>query len=172
MFKGLFGRKNEKKESGKKGEVLAVQNGRAVGIEEVPDDVFARKILGDGVAVIPEDGKVYSPVNGMVVSTVLSGHAYGIQADEGAEILVHIGVDTVALKGEGFKSYVKEGQRVKAGDLLAEVDLELVKKKGYHTITPVLLTNMDEVRNVKMVLGEVKAGKTLMISYEKQYADK
>ena len=70
MFKGLFGRKNEKKESGKKGEVLAVQNGRAVGIEEVPDDVFARKILGDGVAVIPEDGKVYSPVNGMVVSTV------------------------------------------------------------------------------------------------------
>ena len=167
MFKKLFGKKVEEPAAVKTGQILAIQNGKVVPIEEVPDPVFSQKMLGDGVAIIPEEGKIYSPVNGTIVSLIPSKHAYGIQADEGAEVLIHIGLDTVALNGEGFKCCVEDGQKVKTGDLLAEVDLAFVKEKGYNTITPILITNMDDVRNVKMVTGDAKAGETAVITYEK-----
>lgn len=167
MFKKLFGKKEEESAAPKEGRLMAIQSGKTVPVEEVPDPVFSQKMLGDGVALIPEEGKIYSPVNGKIVSLIPSKHAYGIEAEEGAEVLIHIGLETVALNGEGFTCHVKEDQTVKAGDLLAEVDLELLKEKGYNTITPILITNMDDVREVKMTTGPVTAKETVMITYKK-----
>ena len=124
---------------GAKWSVYAPLNGQAVALEQVPDEVFSEKVLGDGLGIIPSDGKVYSPVNGEISSVAEMLHAYGFESDDGLEILVHVGLDTVALKGEGFKSYVNEGDKVCVGDLVAEVDLELLKKKGINPITPVLV---------------------------------
>lgn len=119
-------------------------DGRVVPIEEVPDETFAEKILGDGCAVIPENGKIYSPVDGTVSTVAETKHAYGISGDNGCDVLVHFGLETVSLKGEGFVSHVKSGDRVERGQLIAEADLELLREKGINTVTPVIITDADE----------------------------
>lgn len=98
--------------------VLAPLTGKAVSLSEVPDPVFAEKVIGDGIAMIPEDGKIVSPVDGEISSIAETGHAYGFTADNGLEVLVHVGLETVSLKGECFKVYAKAGDKVKAGDLI------------------------------------------------------
>ena len=103
--------------------VTAPISGKIIPITEVPDSVFSEKVLGDGIAIIPSDGKIYSPVNGVVSSVAETLHAYGFTSDDGLDVLVHFGLETVNLKGEGFKSYVKDGDRVSVGDLVAEVDI-------------------------------------------------
>ncbi len=129
-------------------------DGRVIPIEEVPDETFAGKILGDGCAVIPEDGKIYSPVDGIVSTVAETKHAYGISGDNGCDVLVHFGLETVSLKGEGFVSHVKSGDRVERGQLIAEADIELLKKKGINTVTPVIITDADE-DNLKLeIVGE------------------
>ena len=107
-------------------QILAPAAGRAVPLEEVPDPVFSQKIIGDGIAVIPEDGRIVSPVTGEVVSVADTLHAYGFRTEEGLEILIHIGLETVALKGACFKALVKVGDKVQAGDPIAEVDLRFL----------------------------------------------
>ena len=144
--------------------VYAPLNGKAVAITEVPDEVFSEKVLGDGIAIIPEDGRVLSPVDGVISSVTDTKHAYGITGDNGLEILVHFGLETVNLKGEGFTSHVKEGDRVKAGDLLVEVDLELLKSKGINTITPVLVCGGAEDGELVMATGKVSAGKSAAVT--------
>ena len=104
--------------------VLAPLSGEIFALEQVSDPVFSGKVLGDGIAIIPEDGKIYSPVNGTVTTVSSTLHAYGFSTEIGLDILVHVGLETVSLKGEGFKVYIKEGDMVKAGELIAEVDLE------------------------------------------------
>lgn len=137
-------------------------NGNAVALEQVPDPVFAEKVLGDGCAVIPEDGKIYSPVNGEVSSVAETLHAYGFTSEDGLEVLVHFGLETVALKGEGFTAHVKEGDKVKVGDLVAEVDMAFLKKQNINLITPVLIC--DGAEDLKMTIqeGKVKAGNALI----------
>ena len=125
--------------SSAKRSVLAPVNGQAVPLEQVPDEVFSQKVLGDGLAIIPVDGKIYSPADGEISSVAETKHAYGFTSDGGLEILVHFGLETVSLKGEGFTPHVKAGDRVKAGDLVAEVDMDLLKSKGINPITPVLV---------------------------------
>ena len=144
--------------------VCAPMNGRAVALEEVPDEVFSGKVLGDGVGIIPTEGKVYSPVNGEITSVAETLHAYGFASDDGLEILVHVGLDTVALKGEGFTSHVKEGDRVSVGDLVAEVDLELLRSKGINPITPVLVCDGGDDKVMTARTGAVKAGKDQVIT--------
>ena len=100
--------------------ILSPVTGQAVKLDDVPDPVFSGKILGDGAAVIPSEGKILSPVNGEVVSVAETLHAYGLRTEDGLELLIHVGLDTVQLKGECFHVHVKEGDRVSAGDLLAE----------------------------------------------------
>ena len=114
-------------------------NGTVEKLDNVPDQVFSERVLGDGCAVIPTDGKIYTPVDGEISSIAETNHAYGFSSDDGLEILVHFGLETVALKGEGFKPLVAVGDKVKKGDLVAEVDIELLKKKGINLITPVLV---------------------------------
>ena len=120
-------------------QIVSPLNGTAAALEQVPDPVFSEKVLGDGCAVIPTDGKIYAPVDGEISSIAETQHAYGFTGDNGLEILVHFGLETVALKGEGFTSHVKVGDRVKAGDLVAEADIAFLKSKGINLITPVLI---------------------------------
>lgn len=117
-------------------------SGKVLKMEDVPDQVFSQKMMGDGFAIEPRDGKIYSPVNAKVASLFPTGHAIGLVTADGLEILIHFGVDTVNLNGEGFEALVKVGDEVKAGDLLISVDFEDVKGKVPSTITPVIFTNL------------------------------
>jgi len=118
--------------------------GKILAIEKVPDTVFANKIIGNGVAIIPSDNKVYAPADGIISMITPSKHAIGLTTDEGVDILIHVGIDTVSLNGEGFTLHVNELDRVKSGDLLIEFDIENILKHSLSIITPVLITNFDE----------------------------
>lgn len=144
--------------------ILAPVSGQIIGLDQVPDSVFSDRILGDGIAIIPEDGKIYSPINGTVTTIFPTLHAYGFTTTEGIDILVHVGLETVSLKGEGFKVYIKEGNLVKAGELIAEVDLEYLKKKGISSTTPVLVCAGAEHKDMTFSNGSSIAGKTEVIT--------
>lgn len=123
----------------KKQTIFSPLAGQVITLSEVPDKVFSDGVLGEGCAILPQDGKVYSPIRGRISSIAQTKHAYGISGDDGLEVLVHCGIDTVGLGGEGFVSHVKEGDLVNVGDLLCEMDIELLQKKGYQTVTPVVV---------------------------------
>lgn len=142
--------------------VFSPLNGKAVPLADVPDPVFSDKVLGDGCAVIPDDGKLYSPVNGEVSSVAETKHAYGFTSEDGLEVLVHFGLETVGLKGEGFTPHVSEGDKVKVGDLIAEIDIDLIKEKGLNTITPVLVSDGADDLEMTVNEGAVKAGAPLL----------
>jgi len=118
--------------------------GKLVPITEVPDQVFAGKMMGDGFAIIPEDGLVVSPVTGKIMNVFPTKHAIGIQSQNGKEILIHFGLDTVKLEGEGFETFVEEGDTVKAGQPLMQADLDYIEKNAKATITPIVFTNLGE----------------------------
>ena len=143
--------------------ILSPVTGQAVKLDDVPDPVFSGKILGDGAAVIPSEGKIVSPVDGEVVSVAETLHAYGLRTAEGLELLIHVGLDTVKLKGSCFQVHVKEGEQVKAGDLLAEVDLEALKAEGLNPVTPVLVCDGLQNRTLNTAEGEMKAGESELL---------
>lgn len=130
----------------KKNEVVvhACVEGQLKDIKEVNDPMFAGELIGKGMAIVPTSHTVVSPVNGTILMVFPTNHALGIQCENGLELLIHIGIDTVKLKGEGFKAFVQEGQIVKVGDVLVEVDFELVKEKGYSTDTLMVVTSVRE----------------------------
>ncbi|EHI97724.1 PTS system, beta-glucoside-specific IIABC subunit [Clostridium sp. DL-VIII] len=117
--------------------------GKLVPLSEVNDAAFSGELLGKGVAIIPDKGSVVSPINGTVATVLESKHAIALQSDEGVEILIHIGIDTVNLKGKYYTTYVNSGERISVGDKLIDFDIEEIKKAGYDTITPVLVVNPD-----------------------------
>jgi PTS system beta-glucosides-specific IIC component len=129
-------------------EVLAPVDGRSMNLAEVADKVFASGAMGEGLGIVPTDGRIYAPISGTVKAAMKSGHAYGIKSPDGVEILVHVGIDTVQLDGRGFKPAVTRGDQVKAGDLLAEVDLNVVAEAGYDTTTLVVVTNTAQLAGV------------------------
>ena len=142
----------EKKPLVEKIQILSPATGTVKDISEVPDKTFADKVLGDGAAVIPEEGKIYAPADGTVVSIMDTKHGIMFQTSQGVELLIHIGLETVNLKGKYFTSHVENGAQVKAGDLLVEFDLDAIKAEGYDPITPVVVTNGDDyIRSVNMV---------------------
>ena len=142
--------------------ILSPLDGRVIPLEEVPDEVFAEKVLGDGAAVIPENGNIYSPIDGEIVSIPESLHAYGIRSDAGIEMIVHFGLETVNLRGEGFSPKVKVGDRVKAGQLLCTADMDFLKSKGINTVTPVLVTDGAEEGSFSVKTGEIRHGEEIM----------
>lgn len=144
--------------------ILSPLTGTAVALEEVPDPVFSQKIIGDGIAIIPQDGKLVSPIDGEVVSVAETLHAYGLRSEDGIEVMVHFGLETVALKGEYFTCHVKQGDKVKAGDLLAEADLKGLEEKQVSLITPVLICGGMENRTMNTVTGPVSAGRDTVIT--------
>ena len=128
--------------------VLAPIKGKAVSLSQVNDITFSEEIMGKGAAIIPSEGRAVSPVDGVVSAIFETNHAIGLTADNGAEILIHIGLDTVKLGGKYFTAHVKNGDKVKAGDLLVDFDIKAIQEEGYDTITPVLVTNPDNYSNI------------------------
>ncbi len=154
-----FGKKNLK--------LLAPLSGRVVPLEEVPDKVFAGKMLGDGAAIDPdEDGLVVAPCDGELVALFPTGHAFGIRGRKGIEVLVHIGIETVALEGEGFTLIAEAGSCVKAGDPIVRFDRTLVGAKAPSLLTPVIVTTGDRVKSFKAATGNVRAGKDVLLDIE------
>ena len=131
-------------------EVHSVADGQVINIEDVKDPVFSQKMMGDGFAVEPENGHIVSPVAGKITSVFPTKHALGLLTDNGLEVLVHIGLDTVSLEGKPFEVKVSEGQTVAAGDLLVEADLDAIREAGRETSTVVVFTNADAIKSVKI----------------------
>ena len=149
FLKGLFG---------KKGDDVAVDNkvysplaGAVVPLTQVNDPVFAEGMMGKGVAIIPTDGRVFAPCNGEVVTMFKTLHAVAIKGDNGAELIVHVGLDTVSLDGKHYVGHVKDGDRVSKGDLLIKFDIDAIKEAGFDIITPVIVTNSADYRDVERV---------------------
>jgi len=147
--------------------VYAPMDGVAIDISEVPDEAFSEKILGDGAAIIPKSGIIYSPVDGEIIDITDSKHAFCITTNEGTEILLHVGIDTVNLKGEGFSVNIVSGDKVKVGTKIAEVDLEVLKKNNLRTETPVVLTEAQDYKITKVHTGEVSGGRDVLFLYKK-----
>ena len=144
--------------------LTSVANGSIMDISHVPDEVFSKKILGEGFMVIPEDQNFVSPVDGTVSDVTKTLHAYSITSDDGLEVLVHIGLDTVELKGSGFCPKVKAGDQIKKGEPLATADLNAIEKAGYNTATMVVITNSDILRSFNVLENpSAKSGDKAMI---------
>lgn len=139
-------------------DIFSPVDGDIIPLDDVEDEVFSQKMLGDGVAVKPSKGVIVSPCNGKVIQVFPRKHAIGIKTKEGIELLIHIGLDTVELKGEGFEQLINEGEEVKIGDRLLNVDLDLIKNKKKSIITPIVITNMDIIDNFNSYTGNVKKG--------------
>ncbi len=148
-------------------EVIAPLSGEIVKIEDVPDVVFAEKIVGDGVAIKPSGNKIVAPLNGKIGKIFETNHAFAIESDEGIELFVHFGIDTVELKGEGFTRVAEEGQQVKIGDTIIEIDLPLLESKAKSVLTPVVVSNMDTIVELTKLTGSVEAGKTPIMRVKK-----
>ena len=142
--------KAEAKFKGVTEDVYSVADGQVINIEDVKDPVFSQKMMGDGFAVEPDNGNIVSPVAGKVASIFPTKHAIGLETDNGLEVLVHIGLDTVSLEGKPFEVKVTEGQTVAAGDLLVEADLAAIREAGRETTTVVVFTNPDAIKSVKV----------------------
>ncbi len=147
------------------GEITLVSpiEGNVIARDQIPDETFASGVLGDGVGIEPAVGAVYAPCDGEISAVTETKHAVGISAARDMELLIHVGVDTVNMKGDGFEVFVKEGQKVKAGDKLLTFDIEKIKAAGYPTTTAVLLTNSDDYASVTPSLGAKKVGDDVIV---------
>lgn len=141
----------------------APMSGKCVSLSKVPDATFADEILGKGIAVIPIEGKVYAPADGVVSTLFPTGHAVAITTDEGVEILIHVGLETVSLEGKPFTLHTEVDARVKKGDLLIEADLKAIEEAGLNLITPVVICNTDEFQKIEgMTDKDVVPGDEIM----------
>jgi len=153
----------------KKEKILpAVMDGEAIPLSAVPDEAFASGMLGVGFGIQPTSGTVYCPADGKIVGITETRHAYTVLTDDGLDLLIHVGIDTVKLGGEGFISMVVEGERVTAGSVIARADLELISSRGYPTVTVVLITNPDQLFKSSFTFGKVLGGKSEVMRYRHQ----
>lgn len=144
-------------------EIASPLNGKVIPLEEVPDPTFAQGILGQGIAVMPTEGRVVAPADGTIDMMFDTGHAVSMTTEGGAEVLIHVGVDTVQLAGKHYKACCKNGDKVKKGDLLIEFEPEAIKAEGYEIVTPVIICNTDHFAAVKpQKTGEIAAGEILL----------
>ena len=148
--------------------MVSPMNGEMVSLAEVPDEVFSKKIIGDGAAVIPRDNTIVSPVDGEIVQVADTGHAFCIRSVDDLDVLLHIGVDTVNMKGNGFESFVSVGQKVKKGEKIGAADIALIAREGYPLHSVVLITNMQDIENMEIYSGMAQAGRTKLISYTRK----
>lgn len=145
----MFEKFLKKKETVQDIAIYAPVSGELISLEDVPDPVFSKKMMGDGVAIKPENGEVVAPVEGKIIQLFPTMHAIGMLAANGAEILIHIGLDTVNLEGEGFTSYIQEGDKVNRGDKLISFNRQHVIDNSLSTITPIIITNTDDMSEIK-----------------------
>lgn len=141
----------------------AVEDGRTIPMDEVNDQTFAQELLGPGIAIVPSNGTVVSPINGTIATVMDTKHAVCIQGEDGLELIVHAGLDTVELNGKYYQTYKEIGDQVKAGDVLLEFDLEEITKAGYDVTTPIVITNLGDYKITKCLTGQqVKAGEAVI----------
>lgn len=157
MFKKLFNKKEATT-------IFSPITGEIVNIEKVPDPVFNQKMMGEGAAIIPTEGKVVAPVNGEIIQVAPTKHAIGILAEDGSEILIHVGLETVALNGEGFQVHTSVGEKVQVGQALMDFDLSYIKENAKDIITPVVITNSSTSNKAYNQTAETngKAGETVL----------
>ena len=162
----MFGFFKKKKEVSKN-ELKAYVTGKTITIEEVADGIFSEKILGDGMAICPEEGKLYAPADGKVVTVMEdSKHACGLELAGGIQILLHVGIDTVGMNGKGFTYHVSEGQDVKAGDLLIEFDRDEIKAAGCKDVVVMVVVENNNDSTLTMNTGcAVTAKESVILSY-------
>ncbi|NIH41222.1 MAG: PTS glucose transporter subunit IIA [Buchnera aphidicola (Periphyllus aceris)] len=165
FISNLFFKKNA--HLNKKIKIIAPLSGQIIPIEKVPDIVFSKKIVGDGIAIVPTGKKIVAPIDGTIGKIFKTLHAFSIESLEGIQIFVHFGIDTVQLNGKGFKSYAKNGQKVKKGDLILKVNLKLLKKISKSIITPVVISNIDEIKIITKKTGLITAGKSAIMYVNK-----
>lgn len=152
---GLFSHK-------KKEEFVSPMTGNLLPIEECPDPVFSGKVMGDGFAIELTGSEVTAPLSGMIETAFPTGHAYGICTADGRELLIHIGMDTVELNGQGFAVKVQQGDKVKQGDILVEVDVEYLKSQGKSVVSPIIFTSGEKVELLKT--GTVRNGEEKIVT--------
>lgn len=154
---GIFDIFKKTKKEDKKG-IVSLTNGELLDITKVPDEVFSTKMMGDGFAIKSNDGVIVSPVDGKIGVVFETKHAIIIESTEGKEILIHLGIDTVNLKGEGFEVFVNVGDEVKAGDRLVKMDVEFIEANAKSSISPVIFTNLESNESIKVIEGPVSVG--------------
>ena len=159
FLKKLFGKKTD--------DFYAPMAGKAMPITVVPDPTFAEGMLGNGIAIEPAEGKVYAPCDATVDMMFTTGHAVSLVADNGAEILIHVGLETVSLEGKPFTVHAANGDKVKKGQLLIEVDLDAVKAAGLPTITPMVVCNTDEYPTFDTFVGKDVTNEDVVIALAK-----
>ena len=137
--------------------LLAVCNGTSIPLSDFPDEAFSDGMLGEGLAIEPSDGRFYAPLAGRVLSIAKTGHAYTIESADGLDVLIHIGVDTVSMEGEGFSPSVREGDRVIAGDLLCTADLAKISLRGLSPLTAVVIANPEQIKDTEYLYTTVAA---------------
>ncbi|MEG9499481.1 PTS glucose transporter subunit IIA [Mannheimia indoligenes] len=164
LFDKLFGSKQKESQEIK---IYSPLTGEIVNIEDVPDVVFSEKIVGDGVAIRPAGDTIVAPVNGTIGKIFETNHAFSIESEEGVELFVHFGIDTVELKGEGFSRLAQEGQTVKVGDPIIKFDLALLEGNAKSVLTPIVISNMDEISNLSKLNGQVVAGESVVLTLTK-----
>ncbi len=143
-------------------DVLSPVDGQIVALESVPDEVFSRKMVGDGVAVIPVSNLFTAPIDGVVSKIFSTNHAYSIKSSKDLEVMVHIGLETVALEGKGFTRVAQEGDEVKAGDVIIEVDLAYIRDHAKDIITPIIISDGSDVKTIEKNLAIVKSQDKIM----------
>ena len=159
FFKKLFGKPMDA--------LCAPVAGNAVPVSQVPDPTFAEELLGKGIAIEPTEGKVFAPCDATVDMMFETGHAVSLIAEFGAEVLIHVGLETVSLKGKHFTVHVANGDKVKKGDLLIEFDLEAIKAEGFNTITPMLVCNSADYGTFKTSVGKAVTNADTVIELAK-----
>lgn len=164
LFGNLFkkDKENENTSTNSSNKVLVPITGIVSSVKECQDPVFAGEMVGKGSLILPSEGKVYSPVDGEISMVADSKHALGITSNTGLEILIHIGLDTVELNGEPYTSHVSQGQKVSAGDLLMDFDIEKIKASGKAVESPVIITNADDKEINLLANGQTNHGQALM----------
>ena len=160
MFKKLFNKNNEIV-------LKSALTGKIIPIEEVPDQVFSSKMVGDGVAIEPTEGILVAPVDAEVTVAFPTKHAIGLKTKDGIEILLHIGIETVAMKGEGFECFVQQGDQVTVGQKLVAFDLNLIKEKARSIVSPIIISNSKDMKSIEKAFGNVTSGIDTIITITK-----
>ena len=147
-------------------DIASPAEGKAISLSEVADATFAQEILGKGAAIVPEKGVIYAPFDGKVDAVFETGHALGLVSEDGVELLVHVGIDTVNLKGKHFTPKKKSGDTMKKGDILLEFDIDKIKADGYDVTTPIIISNTEQFAKVKACEDKVVTKESKLLSVQ------
>ena len=146
--------------------LYAITNGKKKDLENVSDEAFSQKMMGDGIAIMSDDGCIYAPESGSIQMVFPTHHAIGLKTDEGIEVLIHIGIDTVEMNGDGFESFVNQGDHVKRGDLLVRFDVDKVIQAGYEPDVIVIITNTHQYQTIQKTLSSTLTVQDVLLEIE------